>query len=158
MASERGSSIAHHAMAVAADVVVFLCVRQPSLDDELLVFCGGTLFCNRINDAFIFFWPRRLSQMWTPRLFGDGVRSVSRCRFTVGLFTMSFHVVCPVHLYGQSQLLEEKVRELLDCHDQLEVAREAEEEYERRLDEEEAKGRRRVHALEVSAAAATAAP
>ncbi|CAM9434193.1 unnamed protein product, partial [Ectocarpus sp. 13 AM-2016] len=47
-----------------------------------------------------------------------------------------------------SQLLEEKVRELLDCHDQLEVAREAEEEYERRLDEEEAKGRRRVHALE----------
>lgn len=42
------------------------------------------------------------------------------------------------------------MRELLDCHDQLEVAREAEEEYERRLDEEEAKGRRRVHALEVS--------
>eukprot|EP00903_Cladosiphon_okamuranus_P020140 g18493.t1 len=48
-----------------------------------------------------------------------------------------------------TQLLEEKRRELLDCHDQLEVAREAEEEYERRLDEEEAKGRRRVHALEV---------
>ncbi|CAM9748610.1 unnamed protein product, partial [Scytosiphon promiscuus] len=47
-----------------------------------------------------------------------------------------------------SQLLEEKKREMLDCHDQLEVAREAEEEYERRLDEEEAKGRRKVHALE----------
>lgn len=52
---------------------------------------------------------------------------------------------------SQSQLLEEKRRELLDCHDQLEVAREAEEEYERRLDEEEAKGRRRAHALEVKA-------
>lgn len=51
---------------------------------------------------------------------------------------------------SQTQLLEEKRRELLDCHDQLEVAREAEEEYERRLDEEEAKGRRRVHALEVN--------
>lgn len=50
---------------------------------------------------------------------------------------------------SQSQLLEEKRRELLDCHDQLEVAREAEEEYERRLDEEEAKGRRNVHTLEV---------
>lgn len=49
----------------------------------------------------------------------------------------------------QSQLLEEKVRELSDCHDQLEVAREAEEEYERRLDEEQAKTRRKIHALEV---------
>lgn len=49
----------------------------------------------------------------------------------------------------QRQLLEEKLRELSDGRDQLEVAREAEEEYERRLDEEQAKGRRKVHALEV---------
>lgn len=42
------------------------------------------------------------------------------------------------------------MRELSDLSDQLEVAREAEEEYERRLDEEQAKSRRRVHALEVS--------
>ena len=49
----------------------------------------------------------------------------------------------------QGQLLQERARELADCHDQLEVAREAEDEYERRLDEEEAKGRRMVHALEV---------
>lgn len=49
----------------------------------------------------------------------------------------------------QSHLLEEKVRELSDCHDQLEVAREAEEEYERRLDDEQAKTRRKIQALEV---------
>lgn len=49
----------------------------------------------------------------------------------------------------QSQVLEEKVQELADCNDQLEVAREAEEEYERRLDDEQAKGRRKLHALEV---------
>ncbi|CAM9733575.1 unnamed protein product [Sphacelaria rigidula] len=48
-----------------------------------------------------------------------------------------------------TQLLEDKVRELSDCHDQLEVAREAEEEYERRLDDEQAKSRRRIRALEV---------
>lgn len=60
-----------------------------------------------------------------------------------------FPAVSPNSATRKSQLLEEKARELLDCHDQLEVAREAEEEYESRLDQEEAKGRRRVHALEV---------
>ena len=49
----------------------------------------------------------------------------------------------------QSQLLEEKARELSDCHDQLEVAREAEEEYERHFDDEQAKNKRRIHTLEV---------
>ncbi|CAM9156404.1 unnamed protein product [Ascophyllum nodosum] len=47
-----------------------------------------------------------------------------------------------------SQLLEEKARELSDCHDQLEVAREAEEEYERHFDDEQAKNKRRIHTLE----------
>lgn len=50
---------------------------------------------------------------------------------------------------AKTALLDEKVRELADCNDQLEVAREAEEEYERRLDELEARSRRSIHALEV---------
>lgn len=49
----------------------------------------------------------------------------------------------------QSQLLEEKTRELSDCRDQLEVAREAEEEYERRLDEEQAQNKKKIQELEV---------
>lgn len=57
---------------VAVDVVACLCVRQSSLDDELLVSCGGTLSVNAYT-AQLFFLGLRLLQTLTPRLFDDFV-------------------------------------------------------------------------------------
>lgn len=120
----------------------FFCLLEENSSDTVCV-----RFCSFLH---------RAERKWIAHVLGVNRQGAQTSHRTVVMLPHATFVV--FFSISQSQLLEDKVRELTDCHDQLEVAREAEEEYERRLDEAQAKSRRKLHALQASNSVVDAQP